>query len=611
MQESGLLGVFFAQIACVCLYISVLLLYSSPHFWNFVNHKLKHHDNYKTTREEEGDIQAENFEPLSSGSDVLVQVRGVHHTYAPGCCTSSCNKAAKPTEVLTGLDMDICRGEVFGYLGHNGAGKSTSIQLFSAETALQDGSVSYNFRDGRADLSNPDDAGHVRGKIGVCPQHNDSLQDDLTGRETLRLFAQLKGCIPKDSLDQANEEAIEQEVERRLQDIAFTSEGDADKAVGTYSGGMKRKVSIALALLGSPEVVYLDEPTAGMDPYNRRMIWNMIENAKRNRCIILTTHFLDEADVLSDRIGILKDGKLITCGTSLFLKHHFGVGYTLKFDASGAVDINSIVPNAEQLAVDASGHYEWRLAHGSEPKFPDVLRAVEESHATNVSLDLTTLEEVFLQTGKEDNSDAVDETEDSEEAEDADLEGGPSSKASSLRQIWKRNGEVRPLGFARKFFLVQHFMMRNAWKIKGTIFLNVAQPIGYLVAGIVVSALVEVQDKGERVVPDPITLTPFLAGSEPSFFFGVPDEVNASINPLVPMEEPSRLTDYVGAFPVLGGYYRSNSTLQYEPDLSGFALQIGILALTNVTAALGGRTQGIATVVQQLAYVSDAPYRVE
>ena len=137
------------------------------------------------------------------------------------------------------------------------------MQLLSAERALQDGSVTYNLSDGPAELANPDHADRVRGKIGVCPQHNDSLQDDLTCREVLRLFAQLKGGIPKRSGDQSNEEAIEEEIEHRIKDIAFTTAGDADKQVGTYSGGMKRKVSIALALLGSPEVVYLDEPTAG------------------------------------------------------------------------------------------------------------------------------------------------------------------------------------------------------------------------------------------------------------------------------------------------------------------------------------------------------------
>ena len=107
--------------------------------------------------------------------------------------------------------QDICRGEVFGYLGHNGAGKSTSVKLLSAEESVQEGSVTYNMIDGIAELGNPDHAGRIQSAIGVCPQHNDSLQEDLTCRETLLLFAQLKGRIPKRSQDQPDEEAIEEE----------------------------------------------------------------------------------------------------------------------------------------------------------------------------------------------------------------------------------------------------------------------------------------------------------------------------------------------------------------------------------------------------------------
>jgi ABC-type Na+ transport system ATPase subunit NatA len=262
VEESGLKGVFIAQVACVLFYVCVLVLYSSPHFWDLLNHKTKQEYDLVDCIRGGDSTQQGNFEPLSSDSDVLVQVRAVSHTYAASC-GSACKKAAKPHQVLNGLDMDICRGEVFGYLGHNGAGKSTSIQIFSAEMTLQCGTVRYNFGDGIFDLSNPDHLDRIRSKIGVCPQHNDSLQEDLTCRETLRLFAKLKGRIPKQSQGQSDRDAVEQEIERRLEDIAFTSEGDADKPIGTYSGGMKRKVSIALALLGTPDVVFLDEPTAG------------------------------------------------------------------------------------------------------------------------------------------------------------------------------------------------------------------------------------------------------------------------------------------------------------------------------------------------------------
>ena len=152
---------------------------------------------------------------------------------------------------------------MFGYLGHNGCGKSTSIEVLSGELALQNGEVTYHFRDGDARLGESSAGDEmIRPKIGVCPQHNESLQAALTCRETLALFGRLKGGFPiKDG--QTFDQALSEEVERRLSDVKFTSDEDADKPVGTFSGGMKRKVLIAIALLGDPEVVWLDEPSAG------------------------------------------------------------------------------------------------------------------------------------------------------------------------------------------------------------------------------------------------------------------------------------------------------------------------------------------------------------
>jgi ABC-type multidrug transport system ATPase subunit len=129
----------------------------------------------------------------------------------------------------------------------------------TGEIALQEGSVTYHFLNDAASLGNPEDLTHIRKLVGVCPQHNDSLHGDATCREMLNLFARLKGNIPQ-KYGQSLDEAIEAEVDRRLEEIQFTSSEDADKPIVSYSGGMKRKVCIALALLGDPEVVFLDEP---------------------------------------------------------------------------------------------------------------------------------------------------------------------------------------------------------------------------------------------------------------------------------------------------------------------------------------------------------------
>lgn len=370
----------------------------------------------------------------------------------------------------------------------------------------------------------------------------------------------------------------------------------------------------------------------------------MIIAAKRGRSILLTSHFLDEVDVLSDRIGIIKNGKLITCGSSLFLKHHFGVGYALSFESKKEFDVTSIVLDAKSIPDEKSGTYQWQLNHGSESKFPAVLSALSDAGATNVSLELTTLEQVFLQTGKEDSEDdgddedALNDNNDDSGNVENDPEDPSSDAAENLAKIWKPRGSVNLLSYGKKFLLVQHFMMTNAWRIKGTIFLNIGMPVCirmcklsaliclrqltsslqlmYLVAGMVIVSVVEVPLKGQIIANDPIPLSPFIVGGRPSQFFGVPSiEGFNPISPLIPSEPPGTIEDYFidGAPPVFGGFYEGNSTLQYAPEVTPFALQIGVHILSNFSAFLDGNnvSSGIATTVQQLPYATDAPFRLD
>ncbi|CAN0071849.1 unnamed protein product, partial [Laminaria digitata] len=166
-------------------------------------------------------------------------------------------------------------------------------------------------RDVNGDMSN------IRRSLGVCPQH-DILYPDLTVREHLRMYAVLKG-VPRSQLQQA--------IKTTLQDVGLTEkEGEL---TATLSGGQKRKLSVGIALIGGSKVVFLDEPTSGMDPHSRRFTWDLIRKNRDGRVIVLTTHFMDEADLLGDRVAIMADGALRCCGSSLFLKNHYGVGYNL------------------------------------------------------------------------------------------------------------------------------------------------------------------------------------------------------------------------------------------------------------------------------------------
>jgi ABC-type multidrug transport system ATPase subunit len=420
-------------------------------------------------------------------------------------------------------------------------------------------------------------------------------------------------------LGQTTEEAIEAEVERRLKDIEFTSKEDADKPVKTYSGGMKRKVSIAISLLGDPDVVFLDEPTAGMDPYNRRLIWDLIIKAKRGRSIILCSHHLEEVDLLSDRVAILKKGKIITCGSTLFLKHHFGVGYSLRFEAPHPVDVSCLVKSAMNVPVlDQPRTYQWNLKHGSEPDFPMVLNHLNQEGATGVSLELTTLEQVFLATGKEETSTETD-VEDVYEGNGNALDGDrninmddPSIKREFLRKVWEQRGTVTTLSFWQKFDLVQKFMLLNAWRIKEAVTLNIVTPLLYLVGGMVMIYLIGEPDEVSRVVPEPILIVPGLAGLEATQFFGVGDEFATAMAPVVPMEDPISLHDYFGSgLSVLGGYFAQNSTLQYNAEASEYALQVGAQILANFSYLSNGAPEGIKTHLVQLPYDSEDPFRID
>ena len=371
VQESGLLGNIIGQLVGILLSQCIILFLARTK-------RPKVDASQRGTEREE--LSGDNFEPLPPSADVLLTARDIEYTYEPGCCSK-----AKPVEVLKGLDLNLCRGEVFSYLGVNGAGKTTSLKILAGELPITHGSAKYHLRSGDTSLDDVADIERVRKHVGVCPQHNDSLHGEASCREMLTLFAQLKGNIPQNP-GQSKDEAIDAEVQRRLDDIQFTSTEDADKPIESYSGGMKRKVCIALAFLGDPEVVFLDEPTAGVDPLNRRIIWDMIIASKQGRSIILCTHFLDEADTLGDRVGIIKEGKLATSGSTLFLKHHFGAGYSLNFDSPQGVDISELVEGAKSVHVEKAGSYRWSLQHGTEASFPNALRKLNETGTSAMML---------------------------------------------------------------------------------------------------------------------------------------------------------------------------------------------------------------------------------
>lgn len=197
----------------------------------------------------------------------------------------------------------------------------------------------------------------------------------------------------------------------------------------TLSGGMKRKLHLGISIIGGSSVVLMDEPTSGMDPEARREIWDLLQAFKQNRTLIITTHFMEEADVLGDRIAIMAAGKVECYGTSLFLKKAYGSGYRLTMTKSELCEADKVktliqtsIPEADILS-NASGELTMSLPTETEEKLTEVLFKLTEKKAelgvSNFGLSVTTLEDVFLKVGAE--VDKKSEEEEEEELEEQEL----------------------------------------------------------------------------------------------------------------------------------------------------------------------------------------------
>jgi ABC-2 type transport system ATP-binding protein len=192
---------------------------------------------------------------------------------------------------VDGLSLEIEKGELFGLLGPNGAGKTTTINILNGLLEPTSGSVSVGGDGIQKEL------------IGVCPQDT-AVYPYLTGRENVELFGNLQ-AIPKEKLKKNTDDLLER--------IGLI--GDAKRRAGKYSGGMRRRLNLIMALVHDPEIAFLDEPTVAMDPQSRHAVWDFIrELKKKNKTIILTTHYMEEAEELCDRVGIMDLGKFIALG---------------------------------------------------------------------------------------------------------------------------------------------------------------------------------------------------------------------------------------------------------------------------------------------------------
>jgi ABC-2 type transport system ATP-binding protein len=209
-----------------------------------------------------------------------ISVRGLHKSYGD-------------LEAVRGVDFDIYEGEVFGLLGPNGAGKTTTVEILEGYRRRTAGEVTVLGHD-------PQDPGpEFRQRIGVVLQQSE-LWPNLTVRETHRVFAGYY-AHPRD-------------IDEVIELVGLTEKRDA--RVKTLSGGQKRRLDLGVALVGDPDLVFLDEPTTGFDPAARRAAWEMIRSLRSlGKTVLLTTHYLDEAEQLADRVAVMREGRIVTLGT--------------------------------------------------------------------------------------------------------------------------------------------------------------------------------------------------------------------------------------------------------------------------------------------------------
>lgn len=296
-----------------------------------------------------------------------------------------------PRVAVNDLCLGVPAGQCFGLLGPNGAGKTTTMKMLTGDDVPQGGDAWINGHSVRDSLS------EVYKVMGYCPQF-DQVWPELTGKEHLEIFAAIKG-VPAGAV---REEMINKALE------AMTLLPYGDKRTKSYSGGNRRKLSVALALLANPKVTYLDEPSTGMDPASRRYMWDLISATMGGRAVVLTTHSMEEADALCQRIGIVINGTLQAVGSAQHLKNKFGQGYLLETKAPEALApkveefIMSSYPKA--LLTDSYGEMRNFVIPQGELKLPEAF-ALLESHKSSLgiidySLSQASLEQVFLRFAK-------------------------------------------------------------------------------------------------------------------------------------------------------------------------------------------------------------------
>jgi ABC-2 type transport system ATP-binding protein len=290
---------------------------------------------------------------------------------------------------VDGVSFDVRPGEIFGFLGPNGAGKTTTVAMLSAGLRPTGGRAVV---DGLEVSKDPEG---VKRRIGVIFQES-TADGDLTGRENIQVAAGCYGIPGSEGRKRADS----------LVDLMQISEA-ADRLAKTYSGGMRRRLELAVGLVHNPKILFLDEPTLGLDPQGRNGFWGFIQKLRKDQglTVFVTTHYLDEADTMCDRLAIIDHGKIVATGSPTELKDRLGGDIVTIKTAPGAPDMTSVLrPLIGVTSVQKQDStYRVKCASG-EPLVPVAVEACDKAGAgvSGVTVKRPSLDEVFLEfTGRE------------------------------------------------------------------------------------------------------------------------------------------------------------------------------------------------------------------
>ncbi|MGV9211267.1 ATP-binding cassette domain-containing protein [Micromonospora sp. RB23] len=309
----------------------------------------------------------------------MIETRGLRKSFR-----SRAGRETKTVDAVRGVNLEVAEGEIFGFLGPNGAGKTTTLRMLATLIEPDGGEATIAGADLRKDPA------EVRRRIGYVPQGG-STWDESTAREELVLHARMYGIGKADA---------QQRAVRALD--AFQLTEYADRKCKTYSGGQRRRVEIALGIIHEPKIVFLDEPTTGLDPQSRAHMWDEIRRLRNEgMTVFITTHYLDEADALCDRIAIMDNGEVVAEGTPAELKREIsgdvvlvGLDLAATPQATKALDGE---PYVNKLETADEGGLRLYVDEGATA-IPQVLRRLDHAglELRSIELHRPSLDDVFL-----------------------------------------------------------------------------------------------------------------------------------------------------------------------------------------------------------------------